>query len=103
MKELLNSLPIELELACNKMAPAGECVCYIISTHYGTYYTGITNNLIRRWREHVDGKSSYLRRYRAKEVVWLVVCDSRATARSYEVMIKRTGAWTYLVKQGFLI
>jgi putative endonuclease len=30
---------------------------YIIETEDGTYYTGQTNNLLRRLKEHVSGKS----------------------------------------------
>ena len=80
-----------------------EVICYIVATHYGTFYTGITNSIIRRWKEHVNGKSSYLRRVKAKEVVWLIVCDDRKIARSYELMIKRVGARKFLIKQGLYL
>lgn len=68
-----------------------EVVCYIISTHYGTYYCGITNNLQRRWKEHVNKQSKYLSIYTAKEVVYISVHDSYEDARREESRIKRIG------------
>lgn len=76
-------------------------VVYIISTHYGTFYTGITNNLIRRWKEHRKGKSSYLRRYKPKEVVHIEYFKTRSEAHKKEVRIKKTGANKYLTKLKF--
>ena len=77
----------------------GEVVCYIILTHYGTFYTGITNNLTRRWNEHKKKMSSYLSRYSAKEVINVEWFNTRKEARKKEVEIKRTGAKLYLLKQ----
>lgn len=74
------------------------CVTYIILTHYGTYYVGITNNLCRRWKEHVKGYSSYLGRYSAKEVVCVEFFGTRREARRKEVYIKRVGAKKYLLR-----
>ena len=79
-----------------------ECViCYIILTHYGTYYTGITNNLIRRWKEHNQGKSSYLRKFKAKEVIHIEVYNTRKEAAKKERFIKSIGAKKYLLKLQF--
>lgn len=75
----------------------GEVICYIILTHYGTYYTGITNNIIRRWNEHKEGKSSYLSKFKAKEVIHIEVFISRKLAAKREREIKRIGARKYLL------
>lgn len=77
-----------------------ECkvVCYIILTHYNTYYTGITNNLIRRWKEHNNNGSSYLSKFKAMEVVHVEIFDSRKEAASKERFIKSIGAKKYLLK-----
>lgn len=74
-----------------------EICVYIIITHYGTYYTGITNNLIRRWFEHVTGKSKYLSVFSPKEVIHVELFDSRRKAASKERFIKSMGAKNYLL------
>lgn len=80
------------------MGAGSQVCCYVISTHYGTFYTGITNSIIRRWSEHNKGKSSYLRKFLCKEVIYIEFFDSRKLARKREVMIKGTGARRYLLK-----
>ena len=74
------------------------CVTYIILTHYDTYYVGITNNLLRRWKEHKKGYSSYLGRYSAKEVLHVEFFKTRTEARRKEVYIKRVGARKFLLR-----
>lgn len=83
------------------MEKVEQVIVYIISTHYGTFYTGITNNLIRRWKEHRTGKSSYLRRYKPKEVIHIEFFNTRTEARRKEVKIKKTGANKYITKLKF--
>ena len=80
------------------MAAVEDIVCYIISTHYGTFYTGITNNLIRRWNEHKQGKSSYLSKFTPKEVVYVEVLSNRKEAAKKERYIKSIGASKYLLR-----
>lgn len=75
-----------------------EVICYIIITTHGTYYTGITNSLIRRWSEHLYYRSSYLSKFRPLEVVYVAVFDNRKAARKNEVLIKSIGAKKYLLK-----
>lgn len=83
------------------MGGVEEVCLYIIITHYGTYYTGITNNLIRRWREHSTGKSSYLRKFIGKEVVHVEYFNDRRLAHKQELKVKRIGARKYLIKKKF--
>ncbi len=82
------------------MSSESDCtvLVYIISTHYSTYYTGITNNLIRRWFEHVSGKSSYLSVYLPKEVIYVEFMASRRLAAKRERYIKKVGAKKFLLK-----
>ena len=80
------------------MGAVEDIVCYIISTHYGTFYTGITNNLIRRWNEHKQGKSSYLSKFTPKEVVYVEVLSNRKEAAKKERYIKSIGASKYLLR-----
>ena len=85
------------EYNSNKMGAVELVVCYIISTHFGTFYTGITNNLIRRWSEHKAGKSSYLSKFKPKEVVHIEVFSNRKEAAKKERYIKTKGARKYLL------
>lgn len=78
-----------------------EVFVYIIETHFGTYYTGITNNLLRRWKEHKAGQSSYLSKSKPKQVIYSVGCINRRSAHKLEVKIKRVGALKYLNKLRF--
>lgn len=66
------------------------CV-YIISTHYGTYYCGMTNSNIRRWKQHVNGQSKYLSIYKPKEIVHVEFYNSYKSARKREIQIKQSG------------
>ncbi len=75
-----------------------EVVVYIISTHYNTFYTGITNNLIRRWYEHKGGKSSYLSKFVPNEVVYVLRFFNRREAARHERYIKSIGAKKYLLR-----
>jgi len=76
-----------------------ELIClYIISTHVGTHYTGITNNLVRRWKEHSTGQSSYLSKFIPKEVIYVEFFDNRKVAARKERKIKNIGASNYLLR-----
>lgn len=74
---------------------------YIILTHFETYYTGITNNLQRRMSEHEAGKSSYLRKFKPKQIVYIEECESRILAAKKEKYIKKLGAKKYLLKLAY--
>ena len=87
---------------CPDKMDCSEFICvYIILTHYGTYYTGITNNLVRRWKEHITGQSSYLSKFKAKEVIYVEFHESRRGAASKERYIKKVGAGKFLLKLKF--
>lgn len=68
-----------------------EICLYIISTHYGTNYCGITNNLRRRWKEHIKGQSKYLSIWKPKEVIYLEFYPNYTEARQRERQIKQIG------------
>lgn len=78
-----------------------EVCVYIIVTHYGTFYTGITNSLIRRWKEHSTGRSSYLSRFKPKEVVFMYEFETRRQAFLLERYIKRIGAKRFMLNIKF--
>lgn len=70
--------------------------CYVIKTHFDTFYTGITNDIDRRMKEHWNRQSSYLSKVLPNQVVYVESCLSRKLARKREVYIKLIGASNFL-------
>jgi len=65
---------------------------YIIETEDGTYYTGMTNDLARRFKEHLSGKSrsaAYLKMHKPVYVVYMAECKIRGDAMRLENRLKR--------------
>jgi putative endonuclease len=65
---------------------------YIIETEDETYYTGITNDVARRFQEHLSGDSrsaSYLKMHKPKYVVYMSECSSRGDAMRLEQRLKK--------------
>lgn len=55
-----------------------------------TLYTGITNNLERRWRQHAGRQGAkYFRGRRPVQVVYLEPVHDRSSASRREAMIKK--------------
>jgi len=73
---------------------------YILRGENGKYYTGITNSLRRRLKEHRDGNSRSTRRYGAIELMWVHAVQDRKMARELEVLIKHKGAKKFLERYG---
>ena len=64
---------------------------YIIETVDGTYYTGMTNDLVRRLSEHISNSArsaSYLRMHKPAYVVYITECETRGEAMKHENRIK---------------
>jgi putative endonuclease len=65
-------------------------VYILASKPYGTLYTGVTNNLVRRVFEHREGiASKFTKRYGVTRLVWFEIHDLVATAIQRETNIKR--------------
>lgn len=63
---------------------------YIILCSDGSLYTGISNNVQRRFQQHLDGKGAkYFRGRHPKAVVYLEEGCSRADASRRESAIKK--------------
>lgn len=63
---------------------------YIILCGDGSYYTGITTNIDRRFKEHKAGKASkYTAARGVQEVVHTESVGNRSTALKREAAIKR--------------
>lgn len=71
---------------------AGCFWIYMLECEDGTYYTGYTRNLVRRYRQHVDGTAN-VRYTRSHPPVRIAQCwrlyDSVGTALKVELLIKR--------------
>ena len=65
---------------------------YIIETEDATYYTGITNNVARRFQDHLAGNTraaTYLKMHKPKFVVYLEERETRGDAMRLENRLKR--------------
>ena len=67
---------------------------YMLECEDGSYYTGYTNNLVRRFRLHVEGKAG-VRYTRSHPPVRIAQCwrlfDTVGTALKVELLVKRQG------------
>lgn len=65
---------------------------YILRTSSNSLYTGQTNNLERRIKEHSEKKgreAKYLRRFKSFEVVYTEKHETRGKALKREIEIKK--------------
>jgi putative endonuclease len=66
-----------------------EWTLYILKCIDGTLYTGITNNLQKRYRCHITGKASrYTRARLPVYVVYTENCSDRSSALKREYAVK---------------
>jgi predicted GIY-YIG superfamily endonuclease len=69
--------------------PGRRWVLYIIKCDDGTLYTGITNDLARRVRQHNDGSASrYTRSRLPVKLVYQESCRGRSQALKKEFSVK---------------
>ena len=65
---------------------------YILLCGDGSFYTGVTNDLDRRFRMHQDGKASrFTRPRRPVTLVYSETCGTRSQALSRECAVKALG------------
>lgn len=68
---------------------------YILKCFYGNeneyiYYKGITNDMMRRLREHKDGKSNYTKRFHGNiSLVHIEIWENRSNAMRREHELKK--------------
>jgi len=63
---------------------------YILICNNGSLYTGITNDLKKRYKRHCEGKASkYTRSFGVKALAYKEKCSSKSSALKKEVKIKR--------------
>jgi putative endonuclease len=63
---------------------------YIIECDNGSFYTGITTDIKRRFSEHASGKGAgYTRGRKPKKIVYTEECGTRSEALRRECAIKK--------------
>lgn len=71
---------------------------YILLLSNNTYYTGLTDNIIRRFSEHNNGQSKSTRNALPVSLQYVETLPDRKKARKREVYIKKHGAGRFLNK-----
>ena len=70
---------------------------YILkSKKFNKWYTGCTNNLRKRFKQHNDGKSNYTKKYIPYDIVYYEACLNEEDARSREKYLKTGMGIRYL-------
>ena len=68
---------------------AGEYYMYIIQSNNDWFYTGITNNPERRFKEHKGGYGSkFLKARGFKDVLFVIKVENRSIATKLEIRLK---------------
>ena len=63
---------------------------YILKCANGSFYTGITDNLARRFREHAAGRGGhYTKSFGAVKILYSEDCPDKSSALKREALIKR--------------
>ena len=72
------------------MSKMSKWYIYILKCSNGSLYTGITNDVKRRFNEHKSGKGAkYTRAFGAKRIVFLECAKNRSKASKREAAIKK--------------
>lgn len=75
-----------------------SCYVYVLRLDKNSFYTGLTNNMERRIKEHRTKKTGYTSNFNQKEIVFLYQLENRKQARVVEIYIKSVGAKAFLLK-----
>lgn len=88
-KRMLAGLEKKASPSCQKKKPSDVWSLYILKCCDGTFYTGITNDLARRFKMHQAGKASRYTRTRGPvEMLYSEPCGDRSGALIRECEIK---------------
>lgn len=74
---------------------------YILKLSNFKYYTGITNNINRRLKEHINGRSISTRKHLPIALMFLTDTFNRKIARRIEKKIKNKGAKKFMIMNKF--
>jgi putative endonuclease len=92
MKPRYRSMIRKMEVREGPAAPAADRAnwsLYILKCSDGTFYTGVTNDIDRRFRAHQEGKASrFTRTRRPVALVHQEPCGTRSQALTRECAVK---------------
>ena len=66
---------------------------YLLQCSDGSFYTGVTNDLKRRVRQHngeIAGGANYTRARRPVALAWYEACENRSVAQQREYLVRRS-------------
>jgi putative endonuclease len=67
-----------------------KCFVYILKCRDNSFYTGITNDPLKRFKEHASGKGGrYTRSHKPVKIVYLEKTSNRSKAMKREARIKK--------------
>ena len=66
------------------------------STRSGRMYTGSTNNLRKRFKEHNDGKSNWTKKDKSWKLIYYEACLDEKDTRTREIYLKSGMGKRYL-------
>ncbi|KKP87051.1 MAG: hypothetical protein UR89_C0008G0023 [Candidatus Roizmanbacteria bacterium GW2011_GWA2_35_8] len=78
----------------------GEYYVYIIKGNNNRFYKGITNNIIKRLRQHELGQNQTTRDMKSFELVHVEISKNRTGARKIEKYFK-SGFGREIIKESF--
>lgn len=88
-KRMLEGLAKKKKASRRKNKAAGKWSLYILQCSDGSFYTGITNDLERRFKMHQAGKASrYTRSHGPVEMLYSEQCGDRSSALIRECEVK---------------
>lgn len=91
-RRMLRGMKVKEEISAYpapSLAPASVWSLYILECSDGSLYTGVTNDIDRRFLAHQEGKASrYTRIRRPVTLVYWEECGSRSQALSRECAVK---------------
>jgi putative endonuclease len=83
---------MEVRESENPAPAAAAWSLYILRCNDGSFYTGVTTDIDRRFRKHQDGRASrYTRTRRPVALIYQERCGSRSQALSRECAVKALG------------
>ncbi|MFA7255181.1 MAG: GIY-YIG nuclease family protein [Candidatus Omnitrophota bacterium] len=88
-KRMLAGLEKKKKASRRKKTSSGKWSLYILKCGDGSFYTGITNDLERRFKMHQAGKASrYTRSHGPVEMLYSEKCGDRSSALIRECEVK---------------
>ena len=99
-KRMLAGLEKKAKACPRKKKTAETWSLYILKCSDGSFYTGITNNLERRFKMHQAGKASrYTRSHGPVEMLYSETCGDRSSALIRECEVKE---WSRKKKEAMI-